>query len=188
MKPYTSLKSIIAELFSSQRAHAIDELDSGKQVFIETISPEFTFTDALLLFSIGYCQRHNYKATLGHILLETDAINREQPMARELENGLSRLIVGKYIEIQNETFVATKAGVRLFNDVTKPRIPKLTALQEIRNLTARLNSWHLRTVTKQLTITDTQYAEAIQESHKLFDEAMKKADEILKARKVKESS
>lgn len=184
MKPYSFLKSILSNLFPFD----FDEFDARKQLAFGNINPEFTYTDALLLYSIGYCQRHNYKATLGHILLETDAINREQPTARTLEDGLSRLIVGKYVEIQNETFIATKAGVRLFNDVTKPRIPKLTALQEIGNLTARLNSLHLRTVIKQLTITDTQYAEAIQESHKLFDEAMKKADEILKARKVKESS
>jgi hypothetical protein len=109
-------------------------------------------------------------------------------MARDLEEGLSRLIVGKYVEIQNETFVATKAGVRLFNDVAQQRIPKLTALQKIRKLTVRLNASRLRLVTKQLTITDAQYSEAIQESHRLFDEVRKKADEILKARKAKDAS
>jgi len=188
MKPYTSLKSILAGFFLSHRTLATDDLDSGQQIVMENIKSEFTFTDALLLYSIGYCQRHNYKATLGHILLETDAINRDQPMVRELEDGLSRLIVDKYIEIQNETFVATKAGIRLLNDVTKPRIPKLTALQEIRNLTVRLNALHLRSVTKQLTITDIQYSEAIQESHRLFNEAMREADEILKAHRAKETS
>ena len=181
MKPYTSLKSILAKFFPLHRTLASNNLDASK-----TIDPEFTFTDALLLYSIGYCQHHNYKTTLGEILLTTDAINREYPMSRELENGLSRLIVGKYIEIQNETFVATKAGFRLFNEVTKPRTPKSTALQQIKNLTARLNASHLRAVTKQLTITDAQYAEARQESHRLFNEAMREADEILKTRKVKE--
>ncbi len=155
---------------------------------MENISPEFTLTDALLLYSIGYCQRHNYKTTLGEILLTTDAINREQPMVRDLEEGLSRLIIGKYIEIQNETFVATKSGIRLFNDVTKERNSKLTALQAIKKLTERLKASHLRSTIKQLTITDTQYSEAIQESHRLFDEAIKKADEIRNARQDKKSS
>ncbi len=157
-------------------------------MIMENINPEFTFIDALLLYSIGYCQRHNYKATLGEILLTTDAINREQPMPRELEEGFSRLIVGKYIQIQNETFVATKSGISLFNDVTRERNPKLSALQQIRKLIDKLNASHLRSVAKQLTITDVQYSEAIQESHRLFDEALKKADEIRTARQAKKSS
>ena len=156
---------------------------------MENISPEFNSTDALLLYSIAYCQRHNYKATLGQILLTTDAINRSFPTARQLEDGLSRLKVSRYIEIQNEIFnvTVTKMGVRLFDDITTPQNPKLNVFEQIRNLTNELQASHVKTVSKQLTITDAQVSEARQEAHALFSEISKEADEILSARKAKES-
>jgi hypothetical protein len=155
---------------------------------METISPEFDTIDALLLYSIAYCQRHNYRATLGHILLECDAIYRVYPTARQFEDGFNRLIAGRYVEVRDEVFIATKIGVRFFNEITKPRNPKLTVVEEIRNLTARLNASRVRTVLKQLTITDAQVSEATQEAHEIFIEIRKEADEILRARRAKESS
>ena len=61
------------------------------------ISPKFDSTDSLLLYSVAYRQRHGEIRTLGGILLTTDAINRSFPMANELEDGFSRLIVGGFI-------------------------------------------------------------------------------------------
>jgi hypothetical protein len=152
------------------------------------ISPEFNWTDALLLYSIAYCQRHNYQATLGRILLTTDAINRTFPIARELEDGLSRLIVGGYIEIQGDLFAVTESGVRLFNDVTHPQNQKLNVFEEIEILEERLSSSPIRSVSKQLTITNTKHVEAIQEAYEIFKEVSKKADEITRARKANEQS
>ena len=151
---------------------------------MENISPEFTFTDALLLYSIAYCHRFGYKTTLGRILLTTDMFNRSEPTALELEDGLSRLIVGGYVEIQGQTYIATKSGINLFNDVTEEQNPKLNSSQQIKNLVDRLNASHLRSITKQLIITDAQYSEAIQEANTLFKEISKKA----KGRKAKETS
>jgi hypothetical protein len=155
---------------------------------VNAISPKFNSTDALLLYSVAYCQRHNEIGTLGRILLTTDAINRSFPMANELEDGFSRLIVGEFVEFQGEQFAATKSGVQLFNDVTKLQNPKLNVFEQIRLLTDRLNKSSLRHVEKQLNITNDDVSKAVQEAHILFAEVSKKADEIIKARKAKESS
>jgi hypothetical protein len=152
------------------------------------INPKFNSTDALLLYSIAYCQRHNESTTLGGILLTTDAINREYPMAKELEEGFSRLIVGGFVAFQEEKFAATKSGAQLFNDVTKSQNPKLNVFEQIRLLTDRLNKSSIKRVEKQLTITNDDVSKAIQEAHVLFAEASKKADEITNARKAKQSS
>ena len=155
---------------------------------INEISPKFNSRDALLLYSVAYCQQHNESATLGRILLTTDAINRECPLANMLEEGFSRLIVGGYIDYQGEKFTVTKSGLRLLNDVTKPRNPKMKVLDEIRLLTDSLNKSPIKHVEKKLTITSDDYSKATQEMYVIFTEASKKADEIIKARKAKESS
>ena len=74
-------------------------------------NPKFSSTDAILLSSIAYRQRHNEVTTLGGILLGTEAINREYPMARELEDGFSRLIVGGFVEFQEAKFATTESGI-----------------------------------------------------------------------------
>jgi hypothetical protein len=152
------------------------------------ISPKFNATDALLLYSVAYRQHHGEIRTLGGILLTTDAINRSFPMANELEDGFSRLIIGGFIELQGEQFTATKNGVQLFNDVTNPQTPKLNVFEQIRLLTDRLNKSSLQLVEKQLTITNDDVSKAVQEADVLFAVVSKKADEIIKARKTKESS
>ena len=151
------------------------------------ISPKFNSTDALLLYSVAYRQRHNEIRTLGGILLSFDAINRSSPMINELEDGFSRLTAGGFVEIQGEQFAATESGVQLFNDVTKPQNPKLRLSDEIQLLTNRLNESSLKHVEKQLTITSDDFSKAIQEAAVLFAEVSKKADEIRKARKAKEA-
>ena len=145
------------------------------------ISPKFNSTDALLLYSVAYRQRNNEIRTLGGILLTTDAINRSFPMANELEDGFTRLIVGGFVEFQGEQFAVTNSGVQLFNDVTKPQNPKLNVFEQIRLLTDGLNKSSLQLVEKQLAITSDDFSKAIQEAHVLFAEAGKKADKITKA-------
>ena len=155
---------------------------------MKDISPEFNWTDALLLYSIAYCQRHKYHATLGRILLITDAINRTFPKAEDLEDGLSRLIVGGYIEFQQDLYSATESGVGLFNDVTRPHDPKLNILREIERLEEKLGSSPIENVSRQVVISDTRHAQAIQEAYKIFEEESKKADEIVRARKERKQS
>jgi len=149
------------------------------------INPQFNPTDALLLFSVAYRQRHDDIRTLGGILLTTDSINRSFPTANELEDGFSRLIVGGFIELQGEQFVATKSGVQLFNGVTKPQIPKLNVFEQIKVLADRLNKSSLQYVEKQLTVTSNDVSKAIQEAHSLFAEVSKKTDELITVRKTK---
>jgi hypothetical protein len=153
---------------------------------LNEINPKFTLRDALLLYSVAYCQRHNENATLGRILLTTDAINRECPMANMLEEGFSRLIVGGYIDYQGEIFTVTKSGLHLFNDVTKPRNPKMKALDQIRLLADTLNKSPIKHAEKKLTITSDDYSKAMQEMRVIFAEISKKADEIANARRAKE--
>jgi hypothetical protein len=138
------------------------------------INPKFNSTDALLLYSVSYRQRHDEIRTLGGILLTTDAINRSFPMANELEDGFSRLIVGGFIELQGEQFTATKSGVQLFNDVSNPQTPKLNVFTQITLLMDRLNKSSLQHVEKQLTITSDEVSKAVQEAHVLFVETSKK--------------
>lgn len=151
---------------------------------MEPISAEFNFTDALLLYSTAYCQRHKYRATLGHILLTTDAFNRSMPMAFELDDCLSRLMTGGYIKQQEEIFLVTKRGMDLFDDVTETQTPKLTSIQQIKNLVISLNRSRAKNVSKSITITDAQYSAAIKEAHEIFEEVKREADQIAKARKM----
>ncbi len=98
------------------------------------------------------------------------------------------MIIGGYIDYQGEKFTVTKSGLRLFDDVTKPRNPKMKVLDEIRLLADRLNKSPIKHVEKKLIITSDDYSKATQEMHVIFTEISKKADEIMKARKAKESS
>jgi len=147
-----------------------------KDKCMETISTEFNYTDALLLYSTAYCQKHKYRATLGQILLTTDAVNRSMPMAFELEKGFSRLMAGGYVESQEDAFLATKRGMNLFDEVTKPRSPKIIAVQQIKNLVVRLNRSRAKTVTRHVTITDAQYSAAVKEAHDIFEEVRERMD------------
>jgi hypothetical protein len=154
---------------------ALAQKTKGEGLRHENISPEFNSTDALLLYSISYCQRHDQKVTLAKVLVTTDAINRSFPMVHELEDGFSRLIVNRYIDYQEELFTATKMGLRLFNETTQPQSPKLTVFQQIENLTAKLNISRVDSVSKQLSLTDKQVSEAIQEAQAIFREIDEKA-------------
>ena len=98
------------------------------------------------------------------------------------------MIIGGYIDFQGEKFTVTKSGIRLFNDVTKPRIPKTNVLDEIRLLTDRLNKSPIKHVEKKLTITSDDYSKATQEMHVIFTEISKKADEIRNTRKAKDAT
>ena len=137
-------------------------------------SPVFTTTDALLLYSIVYCRRHRYRPTLGQIFLLTDAFDRSYPTALELEDGLSRLIVGGYVERLDEEFAPTEVGIRAVKLVEKQRKPKLRFFEQIRSLADSLSiSCYGRAseqpVPKQLTVTDAQVTTAVVEAHALFD-------------------
>lgn len=143
---------------------------------METISTEFTYTDALLLYSTAYCQKHKYRATLGQILLTTDAVNRSMPMAFELEKGFNKLIAGGYLESQEDVFVVSKRGMKLFDEITRPQTLKITVVQKIKNLVVRLNRSRAKTVARHITVTDAQYSAAVKEAHEIFEEVRERMD------------
>jgi hypothetical protein len=114
--------------------------------------------------------------------LEVDAINRSSPTVDELEDGLSRLIVGEYIERQNELFTATGMSFNLWNDITKPGIVKRNIFEQLDILTDRLNRSPLEKVSQQLTITPGELRDANREAREIFEEADREAKNILAAR------
>lgn len=140
------------------------------------VESEFNFIDALLLYCAAYCRLHGYRATLGHILLTADAVNRSMPMAFELEIGFGKLIAGGYVEYAEELFLVTDLGMKLFNDATRHQSPKATALEQIRDLVAMLNKSHLKAMPSRLAITGVQYSAAIKEAREIFDEVRARMD------------
>ena len=137
---------------------------------MENTDHGFNFEDALLLFAIGYCQRHGENATLGRVFLAIDAINRSSPMRDELEDGLNQLLVGGYIEVYKDKFVATELGVRLFDEASD-RKTHADVFEELHDLAGRLG-WRVSTGNspERIVITDAQVTAATQEMHAIYEE------------------
>ncbi len=74
----------------------------------------FRYSEALLLFAIGYECKHNGLATLRGILATEDAIDRSAPMRDELEEALNRLFSAGLLEFQSTGFKLSETGEELY--------------------------------------------------------------------------
>lgn len=92
---------------------------------------KYNSSDAGLLLAIIYAGSGNNDARLEKIISLGDAINHAIFNADELESGLARLTLGKYIKEKNEIFSITLKVERAFTKIT---LHALTVEKELNGL------------------------------------------------------